>query len=125
MKKVVIGIGSNVESRDSNVADAIKWLESVLESVTASTVYATQPEGDARYPYANAVVAGLTDKSQSDFTSLLKDYESACGRTPELKALDIVPVDLDLVVYDDAVLRPGDFQARYFTIGYNQIEKEY
>lgn len=125
MKKVVIGIGSNVESRDANVADAIAWLKSVLDSVTASTVYPTQPEGSARYPYANAVVAGMTDRSQSEITAMLKAYEAGLGRTPELKALDIVPVDLDLVVYGCDVLRPGDFEARYFTIGYNQIEKEY
>lgn len=124
MKKVIIGIGSNVEPRELNVTDAIGWLGTVLDSLEASTVYATRPEGSARYPYANAVVAGLTDLSKSEITAMLKDYEIARGRTPRFKALDIVPVDLDLVVYDGEVLRPGDFDALYFTLGYNQIEKE-
>lgn len=124
MKKVIIGIGCNVEPRENGVEEAIGWLGTVLVGMTASAVYVTRPEGTARYPYANAVVAGMTDLSKSDLTAMLKDYETAHGRTPRLKALDIVPVDLDLVVYDGDVLRPGDFEALYFTIGYNQIEKE-
>ena len=60
--------------------------------------------------------------SEAEVSAMLKEYELTNGRTPELKAQDIVTIDLDLTVYDDKILRPDDFKSLYFTIGYNQIK---
>ncbi|MDE7369696.1 MAG: 2-amino-4-hydroxy-6-hydroxymethyldihydropteridine diphosphokinase [Muribaculaceae bacterium] len=122
MKKVVIGIGSNVELRDKRVEDAISFLETQFTDTKASVAYNTLPEGNALHQYTNAVLEGLTEMSEAEVSAMLKEYELTNGRTPELKAQDIVTIDLDLTVYDDKILRPDDFKSLYFTIGYNQIK---
>ncbi|MDE6644286.1 MAG: 2-amino-4-hydroxy-6-hydroxymethyldihydropteridine diphosphokinase [Muribaculaceae bacterium] len=122
MKQVVIGIGSNVEPRDKRVKDAISFLEIKFSDTKVSTAYNTEPEGNALYQYTNAVLQGFTDLSEAEVSTMLKEYELSNGRTPELKARDIVPIDLDLTVYDGKILRPNDFKSKYFTIGYNQIK---
>lgn len=122
MKQVVIGIGSNVESRDKRVDEAIVFLKSRFTNIKTSTAYDTQPEGNALHQYTNAVLEGFTDMSESEVLALLKEYEFANGRTPELKAREFVPIDLDLTIYDGKILRPDDFNSLYFTIGYNQIK---
>ncbi|MDE6073646.1 MAG: 2-amino-4-hydroxy-6-hydroxymethyldihydropteridine diphosphokinase [Muribaculaceae bacterium] len=122
MTRVVIGIGSNVDPSDHRVAKAIDYLRTALDKAVSSSVYGTQPEGDARYPYSNAVIAGYTDLTRHEIINLLKRYETDNGRTPAQKAVDIVPIDLDLVVYGEEILRPGDFNASYFMTGYRQLE---
>ena len=122
MKKVVIGIGSNVELRDKRVEDAISFLETQFTDTKVSTAYDTLPEDNALHQYTNAVLEGLTEMSEAEVSAMLKEYELNNGRTPELKAQDIVTIDLDLTVYDDKILRPDDFKSLYFTIGYNQIK---
>ena len=35
------------------------------------------------------------------------------GRTPGMRLQGIVPIDIDILIYDDSVVRPGDMKRNY------------
>ena len=55
--------------------------------------------------------------------SLLKLYETTHGRTPACKLAGLVPIDLDIVMWNGEVVRQRDFNQDYFQIGWKQLHK--
>lgn len=119
--KALISVGSNVADSRRRVADALTWLDANFASAHNSEIYttpdATKPD---RPDYANAVVSIVTCLDAETLNSLLKGYEHSQGRTKG----ETVVIDLDLVVYDSAVLRIRDYTRQYFTIGLNMLENQ-
>lgn len=122
-RRVVIGLGSNTADRHAMMHEAVAYLVGMLENVIVSEIYPTEPECEAKHPYLNAVVSGETDLGRDELSEAMKNYERRNGRTDEGKLRDIIPIDLDLVVYGEDVLRPDDFKREYFTTGYRQLIK--
>lgn len=117
---VVVGVGSNAPERAELMKQIIEMLGNTLKAIQASDVYETlalSPE-DAS-PFLNAVVAGLTNKSHEDFVAECKAWEKKLGRGDA--APGIIPVDLDVVIYNGKIVRPDDFERSYFNIGYRQL----
>ncbi len=124
--RIVIGIGSNTPDKSVRMSKAIEWLHTWLENMIVSSIYPTLPEGDGVWnEYSNAVAIGHTDLRADEVTARIKEYESANGRTAELKARDIVTIDLDLVIYDDHILRQRDMSSNYFMTGYKEITMQF
>lgn len=119
-KFIAISIGSNVPDAQIRVADACLWLKKTFSGVKCSECYSTYGIGErsAGKTYTNAVAVATTTLSADDVTTLTKRYEKSTGRIHgDLQ----VPIDLDLVVYDDIILRPDDFEQDYFKLGYRQL----
>lgn len=121
--KAVIGIGSNTPDRAEAVAEAICWLKSVLDDFRASEPYLTNPEPASAVAddYVNAVASGMTSLSADSLTEMLKEYETAHGRSRDMKSHGKVSIDLDLVIYDSEALRPEELSRHYFAFGYDRI----
>jgi 7,8-dihydro-6-hydroxymethylpterin-pyrophosphokinase len=51
----------------------------------------------------------------------LKDWEAECGRTQVDTLEGIIPIDLDLVIWDEHIKRPKDFERHYFNLGYREL----
>lgn len=118
MYQVIISIGSNTPDKLERTRRAIEWLGTLLTRFAATSPYLTAPEPPADPswpPYANAVVRGFTTLSAADLTSLLKAYETAEGRIRTDRRN--VPIDLDLVSHNAAILSPRHFAAPYFRRG--------
>jgi len=127
--RVYLCIGSNLDDREARLAKAICSLSQLLSGMVCSSCYLTpaeQPlsagagcESDAR-PYLNAVV----------YASYAGDYDSLCAETRRIEAqcgrnraaAPDVAMDIDIVMADGTVLRPGDFAAPHFRIGYRQLQ---
>lgn len=124
MHRVVICLGSNVDDAELRIGDAIRYLSHILFNLKASSVYPTPGEGeDSTGNYFNAVVIAQTDSSSDDLTMLLKHFEQLRGRNAENRSKGIVPIDLDLVFYDNVLLREKEFGCRYFKIGYSELSE--
>lgn len=118
LNKAVIGVGANTTDGARRVKSAIKHLRDILTDYAASEIYFTPAVGRQDAPaYCNAVVEGLTPLDATELNARLKDYESACGRQ---KGGEVV-IDLDLVIFNDEILRRRDFEADYFSIGYQHL----
>lgn len=117
---IAIGIGSNTPDGAALVDAACGWLATTFAAVRYSESYLTPGVGArcAGMTYRNAVATARTQLSADEVTRLLKDYESAHGRD---RSVPDVPIDLDLVIYGDEVLRPGDFGRMYFQKGYREL----
>lgn len=123
MKRVIISLGSNLPGDDgeASVNDAVTWLRRMMTDVCASTVYTTPALGAKGNDYTNCVIAGYTTLSADRLEVLAKEYEIARGRTEETRLADIVPIDIDLVVYGTDTIRPRELTRSYFLQGFSQL----
>lgn len=123
MNSVVISIGSNCKERQEAVQKSIDFLSEKLQSPRASGCYSTPASNGKDADYLNAVLVGDTHDCREKFEALLKLYEVANGRTKLCKQEGVIPIDLDLVVWNGEVVRPADFNKDYFQIGWKQLER--
>ena len=121
MTEIVIGLASNTPDCIVQMKNAIKWINDIFSDCRCSEIYETEATRGAKGTYLNAVAKAMTDLDCLTVNKLLKECEKAAGRTPEMKLNHIVPLDLDLVMYDHTVLRPADMACEYFMKGYRQI----
>ena len=117
----IFSIGSNYGDRHLNVSNGLKWLSLLLTDFRSSHIYATPDCHGGVKEYLNAVACGSTFSSPQDLEQLCKRYEAACGRDEEMRKNGNVPIDIDLVIFDNRVLRPNDFKREFFKIGYGMI----
>ena len=54
---------------------------------------------------------------------VVENIEQEQGRLPEDKVQGIVKLDIDLLVYDDDVLKPKDLEREFVKIGLEELEK--
>lgn len=117
----IFSIGSNFGDRHLNVSKGLKWLSQLLTDFRSSQIYATPDCHGGVKEYLNVVACGTTYSTPQDLEQLCKRYEAACGRDEEMRKNGNVPIDIDLVMYGDKVLRPNDYKREFFKIGYGMI----
>ncbi|MDE6682471.1 MAG: 2-amino-4-hydroxy-6-hydroxymethyldihydropteridine diphosphokinase [Muribaculaceae bacterium] len=122
MKGVYLSLGSNYGDRRSNVENALLRMEEILKDVRKSEVYETKAVHGFGPAYFNAVIYGTTNLEYEELNMFLKGYEKECGRTPESKLRNEVVIDLDIVVWDNEIVRPTDFAREFFQIGYKKMQ---
>jgi 2-amino-4-hydroxy-6-hydroxymethyldihydropteridine diphosphokinase len=104
--RVYLSLGSNIERR-RNLRRALDTLNGRYGPLACSDVYESEAVGFDSDPFYNLVVGFDTDESPREIQQTLHAIESASGRlrSGELEARTL---DLDLLLYDDAVLdEPG------------------
>ncbi len=120
--EVIFCIGSNCGDRERNVASSLAWLSQILTSCRHSQIYATPDCHGGPRKYMNAVAIGFTSLTPQELNCLCKEREIACGRDSSAREAGDVPVDIDLVVYGDEILREKDYRSEFFIRGFLAIE---
>lgn len=105
----------------SLLLESFVWLKKYIHNIRTSRIYSTRPISGIGENYLNAVLIGETELSIEDLNFQLKQYEKESGRTPESKIKSQIPIDLDIVVYGNQIIRDKDFLQEFFQIGYQQI----
>ena len=100
---------------------AFSHLKSVFDKVESSEIYETEALNGKDAPYLNSVVVGFTNMGYDETVEYMKKWEKQCGRTSDSKLKGIVPIDIDVVVWNETIVRPKDFEMSYFTRGYQQL----
>ena len=119
---VVLSLGSNCGDRTGNVSKAMEWLkETVLSEAECSSIYETAPIGHSGGKYINAVVSGSYSGMLDSLEKECKEYELAHGRDAESRIFNRVPVDIDIVIADEKIIRPRDFRCSFFQEGFKQL----
>lgn len=124
MNKIVLSIGSNCELRSQQMCNCIEWLSKMLKDVEVSHVYETPALNGVDNNYLNAVIMGAVCQDYDELRLILKQYERDCGRTIESKKNGVVPIDVDIVIWNDEILKKQDFNQSYFQIGWTHIYKK-
>ena len=125
MCRYIISLGSNLcpSEAESNLTKAEIFLSGLFAAdIIFSSHYSTQGAGSGEgKTYLNAVALGHTSLSAEAIRTSLKDFELRTGRTPEVRALGIVPIDLDLLMLGDNVFKPKDLSQSYVLRGLNEL----
>lgn len=123
MNQLVLSIGSNSRDREWQIRHCIEWLRHTLSNVRVSTIYNSVAVNNRDADYLNAVMIAKTKKNFDDISALMKQYEMVCGRTPASKFQGEIPIDIDIVLWNDDVLRQRDFAQQYFQRGWQELKE--
>lgn len=74
--------------------------------------------------FSNQVAMFTTGIEEKEVIRALKQIEFEVGRRPEDKPAERVCLDIDLLVYDDEILKPEDMQRPYIRQGMEEIVDE-
>lgn len=123
MHKVLLSIGSNTDAC-MNMKQAIEHLLSYFPSIIFTSTIETEPHGEVyTTPFLNALAYFRTKLSKDDIQLQLKTIEKVMGRKPTDKAEGRIIIDIDLVKWDNEVLKPDDLEHNYMQQLLFEIEK--
>lgn len=118
MARVLIGLGANTPEKHTTLQRTIQAIDEIWHIVAQTPIYDTPAEGSvASAPYANALVVAIIDLEYETLRRQFKQWELDAGRTPEHKKSGIVPLDIDIVMWNDAVLKERDMQMNFMKKG--------
>ena len=73
-------------------------------------------------PFSNQVAKLETSLTIEEIRNLLKKIEKDNGRLPEDKEQGIVKLDIDLLKFDDLILKPSDMEKDYVLEGISSLQ---
>jgi GTP cyclohydrolase-4 len=102
-----IGIGSNLGDRQGNILAALQRLRARTQIAAVSSFYESEAAHGADGPAYLNIAAGLrTELDAEAFKRFARDVELAVGRARGTRRLAARPIDVDLLVYDGAIVQP-------------------
>jgi 2-amino-4-hydroxy-6-hydroxymethyldihydropteridine diphosphokinase len=106
MKKIFLGLGSNMGERAKNLEDSITRVEeSVGKIITRSSVYRTQPWGfESENEFLNMVIYVDTDLTPSGLLNVILMIESQLGRVRSGQKYTSRIIDIDILLYDNEIV---------------------
>lgn len=103
-----IGIGSNLGDRRANVLEAMKHIGGIdgTRVVRASSLYESEPHGNAKTWFVNAVVEVDTELTADAFLKATQAIEKTMGRKRvKGKRWGSRVIDLDLLLWNQDVIK--------------------
>lgn len=105
--RVWIGIGSNLGDRKANALEAVERVQQIpgVKVVRASSLYESEPLGNAKTWFVNSVIELETDLAAEQLLKKLKAIEEAMGRKKvKGKRWGSRIIDLDILLSDTEVV---------------------
>lgn len=109
MALAFVSIGSNIDPEE-NIRKALGLLARRVRITGLSTVYLTEPVGrPGQPPYFNCVLALDTPLPPLELKqTVLRRIEDELGRVRKEDKFAPRAIDLDLIIYDDLVMKTGE-----------------
>jgi 2-amino-4-hydroxy-6-hydroxymethyldihydropteridine diphosphokinase len=121
MIRALLSLGSNSGDRATQIRRALDELAHHSTLTRASHIYETPSCNGIGPDYMNMVVEVTTELDEPRLNAIAKDIEHRLGRDTSKKHQPIVPIDIDVVVVNEKIIRPSDFNRQYFVIGYKNL----
>lgn len=116
MHQLYIGIGSNLGDRQANILAALQRLRARAKITAVSAFYESPAAHGAEGPAYLNIAAALTSELDAEaFERFARDVEVAVGRARGTRRLAPRPIDVDLLVFDGAVVQPN-LQDRHYNV---------
>lgn len=113
MHQCLICLGSNYEFPHHLHAARIALTE-IFPNIRFGKEMVTKAVGEHWLsPFGNQLATFHDNRTSEDIRAILKRIEKDNGRMPNDKKKGIVKLDIDLLKYDDIVLKPKDLEQSY------------
>ena len=122
--KAIISIGSN-EHRTANVKKIMEVLTEYFPTIRFSTPQLTEPVDmpeDAK-AFLNLIALFETDLEREALEAELKRFEVKLGRDHDDDEDGIIPMDLDIIEWNDEVYKPRDMVRPYVVAGLDELDE--
>ncbi|MGE5816424.1 MAG: 2-amino-4-hydroxy-6-hydroxymethyldihydropteridine diphosphokinase [Deltaproteobacteria bacterium] len=105
--QVYVGIGSNVRDRKENFLEALARVTKLPDTkmIKESSLYESEPLGDAKDWYVNGAIQIETRFRPETLLLKFKNIERAMGRKKVKKRWGSRIIDLDILLYDGLILK--------------------
>lgn len=112
--RIILSFGSN-RNREQNMKLATELLCNTFADIRFSERIETEPYGNltGAKPFLNQVAIAHTPLSSEEIICRLKEMEREIGRYPEDKSLGIIPIDIDLLKWNDTIIKAHDLHLEY------------
>lgn len=111
--KLVICLGSNFE-KEKNMRSAADLLRGYFPSIRFSELACTEPVGlPLSGPFLNQMAIAGTDAPVEEVRRAFKEMEASLGRTADSKRKGQVPIDIDLLRWNERIVKPADWNKEY------------
>lgn len=121
-RRIIIGLGSN-QDPENHILKAQCYLESAFENMMFSNPMWTDPIGMPNSAkFLNVVGVGYCRVGEEGALHALKDIERRCGRIRVSGRLGVIPLDADLLFYDDHFCHEKDWERDYILKLVRQME---
>lgn len=125
MSKALLSLGANTPDKKQRLADAMLAIAQIAHIENQTPIYETAAEGSvATLPYANALMLIETSAEYEALRATFKQWERNAGRTPESKAQGLIPLDIDIVVWDEQVIKERDMEFEYMKLGMKLLKEK-
>ena len=106
MKKLFLGIGTNLGERETNLKIALDMIvENIGLIVKLSSVYESEPWGFiSGNKFLNMVVEAETELSPQEVLAAILIIESQMGRIRDDRGYSSRIIDIDILLYEDMVV---------------------
>ena len=110
LHQVFLGFGANLGNRQSNILQALQYVQTRTSIKKLSSFYETEPVGYADQPkFLNIACKLETELQPVDLLHFLKWIEKRMGRQTTFRNAPR-PIDIDILLYDDLILENPDLQ---------------
>ncbi|MEA3376871.1 MAG: GTP cyclohydrolase MptA [Chloroflexota bacterium] len=107
---VYLGLGANLGDRQTNILQALQYVQARASITAVSSFYETEPVGYLDQPrFLNVCCAAETDLPPHDLLRFLKWIEKRMGRVDTFRNAPR-PIDMDILFYDDLVVEDAGLQ---------------
>lgn len=120
--KFYLGLGSNDGDRELHLRNALNYLAEICDNIYSSTHYASPSDHSGEEHYLNSVALVEFGGTPHQLDEYLKKFELSEGRDDRARAEGKVPLDIDIVIAEDKILRPKDFSCYFFRRGYEELQ---
>jgi 2-amino-4-hydroxy-6-hydroxymethyldihydropteridine diphosphokinase len=101
---IYLALGANLGDRERNLSMALHRLEPLVRIEDVSSLYETDPVPPGQPPYLNAACRAVTGLQPRALLRHLREVEREIGRRPPQADWGPRPIDIDLLLYGDAVV---------------------
>lgn len=113
MSTILLSIGSNTFAK-TNIDKAKRMLTRLFPEIMFTQPILTEPDEEKySYLFRNVLAKAETEMTPEEVIDKIKQTERAVGRSPKDKYLGKVIIDIDLLQYNNEILRPGDLERDY------------
>lgn len=122
VNRVILSLGSNLDS-DMNIECADMELQAHFVSIYFSEPVYTNPIGGSEDtpPFLNQIAIGYTTEDPENLRDLFKEIEQLLGRNAQDDEELRIPIDIDLLQWNNQNFKPEDMRRDYVLAGIRSL----